>query len=74
MAALYPEKANDLLKGILALSQKELFDHVVQESVLTSAVDYLTLGWTRMLQAVFDLMSPVDLEAIVSRYKHLKYH
>jgi hypothetical protein len=74
MAALYPEEANDLLEEILTLAQKELFDHIVQESVLTTAVDYITFGWTRMLQAVFDLMSPDDLEAIVSRYKHLRYH
>lgn len=74
MSTLYPEDANNLLKEISILARKELFDHAVQESVLTSAVDYITLGWTRILQAVFDLMSPDELEAIVPRYKQFGYH
>ena len=69
-----PEDANELLKEILNLAQTELFAHVVQESVLNSAVDYITLGWTRMLQAAFDLMSQDELETTVPRYDLLGPH
>jgi hypothetical protein len=69
MSMSFPKDANDLLKDISALAQRELFHHTVQESVLNSAVDYITLGWTRMLQAVFDLMRPEEIEGLVPRYK-----
>lgn len=57
------------MREISSRARSELFDHVVQESVLNNAVDYITLGWTRILQVCFDLMSPNDIDAIIPRYK-----
>ena len=69
LSSSYPEDAKELLRDISSLARSELFDHTVQESVLNSAVDYITLGWTRMLQVCFDLMSPNEIDAIVPRYE-----
>jgi len=54
------EEAKTLLKSVSTLAAKELFDHPVEENVLTTQIDYITLGWTRMLQAVLDL-APEEL-------------
>ena len=68
MSSMYPDEASDLLKDVLDLSRKELFAHPVQESVLTSAIDYITLGWTRMLQAVLDLTPANRIDELMPRY------
>jgi len=59
ISAVSPDEASDLLRDVANLSQQELFAHTVQETVLTTAIDHITLGWTRMLQAVLDL-NPSD--------------
>ena len=69
LSTAYPKDAKALLRDILSLARSELFDHTVKESVLNSAVDYITLGWTRILQVCFDLMSPNEIDAIVPRYE-----
>jgi hypothetical protein len=56
-----------LLKAVSELARRELFDHSVVESVLFSVVDYVTLGWTRMLQAVLDLSPPDEVATFVPR-------
>jgi hypothetical protein len=71
MSAGHTEEARDLLKDISRLAQKELFDHPVQESVLTSDIDYITLGWTRLLQAVIDLAPQDELDGLIPMYKLL---
>lgn len=63
-----PEEASDLVNEVLTLSQKELFGHQVQESVRTNSVDYVTLGWTRMLQAVVDMLPQEDIDAVLPKY------
>ena len=63
-----PDEAYDLLKEISTLSQLELFDHTVQETVLTTAIDNITLGWTRMLQAVVDLNPTDDFAELIPKY------
>jgi hypothetical protein len=63
-----PEEASDLVTEVLTLSQRELFGHQVQESVRTNSVDYVTLGWTRMLQAVVDMLPQEDIDAILPKY------
>jgi len=62
-----PEDGSELVTEILNLSQRELFGHQVQESVLTSSVDYITLGWTRMLQAVVDILLPEDVDLVLPK-------
>lgn len=69
MLTSHPQAANKLLKEISILAQTELFNHTVQESVLTHAVDYITLGWTKILQVVFDLLSNEEIDALVPRYE-----
>jgi hypothetical protein len=69
-----PDEASDLVTEILNLSQRELFAHQVQESVLTSSVDYITLGWTRMLQAVIDMLPPEDVDIVLPKYGPLFKH
>jgi hypothetical protein len=71
MSAVSPDDAFDLLKEISMLSQEELWQHPVQESVLTSGVDYITLGWTRMLQAVLDLNSTDEPDKLFPKYDTL---
>jgi hypothetical protein len=68
IAALYPDDASELLRAVAKLAQRELFNHRVQETVLNSAVDYITLGWTRMLQAVLDLMPEDESKALMPTY------
>ena len=63
-----PEEASDLVTEVLTLSQRELFGHPVQESVRDDSVDYITLGWTRMLQAVVNMLSQEDIEAVLPKY------
>lgn len=68
LSAINADEANDLLRGVLEISRKELFDHTVQESVLdNTAIDYYTLGWTRVLQAVLDLLSTEKIDALMPR-------
>jgi len=67
LSAVSPDEARDLLRRISKLSQEELFNHPVQESVLTTAVDYITLGWTRMLQAVLELNPSDDFDGLIPK-------
>jgi hypothetical protein len=69
MLASHPQAANDLLKEISSLAQTQLFGHTVQESVLTNDIDYITLGWTKILQVVFDLLPDEEFDALVPRYE-----
>jgi hypothetical protein len=62
-----PEEASDLVTDVLTLSQRELFGHQVQESVRTNSVDYITLGWTRMLQAVVDMLPQDDIDIVLPK-------
>ena len=48
----------------------ELFDHTVQESILTHDVDYFTLGLTRILHAALDLMPSEQTDELLPRYVH----
>ena len=61
------DQESELLKAIAALGANNLFGHSVQETVVDSAVDYFTLGWTRMLQAVLDLAPARDLDKLLSK-------
>jgi hypothetical protein len=63
-----PEEASDLVTEVLTLSQRELYGHQVQESVRTNSVDYVTLGWTRMLQAVVDMLPQEDIDVVLPKY------
>jgi hypothetical protein len=56
LSSASPEKGVSLLLQTSKLARFELFEHPVQENVLTSDVDYITLGWTRILQAALDLI------------------
>ena len=67
MSAVSPDEAGDLLRDISKLSQEELFKHRVQETVLTTAVDYITLGWTRMLQAVLELNPSDEFDELIPK-------
>lgn len=67
VSAVSPDEASDLLRDISNLSQQELFDHTVQETVLTTAIDYITLGWTRMLQAVLDSNPSDEFDELVPK-------
>ena len=64
------EEATGLLTRVARLAQAELFNHPTKETVLTSAVDYVTLGWTRMLQAALDSM-PDERKAILPAFESL---
>jgi len=67
LLAVSPKDASELVTEIMNLSQRELFRHPVQESVLTGSVDYITLGWTRMLQAVVDILLPEDVDIVLPK-------
>lgn len=67
MAAVQPEEAMELLTAVSDLAREQLFDHTVTEDILLGTVDYFTLGWTRMLQAVLDLSPPEELDTLVPR-------
>lgn len=69
LSSSYPKDAKELLRDMSFLARSELFDHTVQESVLDNAVDHITLGWTRILQACLELMSPNEIDAIIPRYE-----
>lgn len=68
LLAAAPEEASELVTKILNLSQRELFAHKVRESVLTSSLDYITLGWTRMLQAVIDVLPLEGVDIVLPKY------
>lgn len=61
------EKGVSLLSQTSKLARSELFEHPVQENVLTSDVDYITLGWTRILQAVLDLIPSEKMDDMLPR-------
>jgi hypothetical protein len=62
-----PEEATELLTAVSDLAREQLFDHTVTEDIIDGTVDYITLGWTRMLQAVLDLSPPEELDTLVPR-------
>lgn len=64
---MQPEEALELLTAVSDLAREQLFDHTVTEDILLGTVDYFTLGWTRMLQAVLDLSPPGELDTLVPR-------
>jgi hypothetical protein len=68
VASSQPEEASNILKATATLSASSLFSHPVQETVLDGTVDHITLGWTRMLQAVLDLAPPEDSDKLLSKY------
>lgn len=61
------EKGVSLLSQTSKLARFELFEHPVQERILTSDVDYVTLGWTRILQATLDLIPPEKMDDLLPR-------
>lgn len=56
-----------LLLQTSKLARFELFGHPVQESILTSDVDYITLGWTRILQAALSLIPSEEMDDLLPR-------
>ena len=71
LASSQPEEAMHLLQAVSELARRELFEHSVMENVLVSSVDYVTLGWTRMLQAVLDLSPPEEMPTFVPLYSSI---
>lgn len=64
---MQPEEAIELLGAVSDLAQDQLSAHTVTEDILVGTVDYITLGWTRILQAVLDLSPPEELSTLVPR-------
>jgi hypothetical protein len=64
-----PNSASSWLKEVGATARMELFRHRVQENVLDQDVDNITLGWTRMLQAVVDLLSVEEVDSVIPLYR-----
>jgi len=68
LSASQPDEASKLLRTVASLSAKSLFMHPVQETVLNNAVDYVTLGWTRILQGVLDLAPEHECDKLLSKW------
>jgi hypothetical protein len=69
LEAVAPSSASSWLKEVGATARMELFRHRVQENVLDQDVDNITLGWTRMLQAVVDLLSLEEVDSVIPLYR-----
>ena len=65
------EKGFALLLGTSKLARFELFAHTVQENILTHEVDYVTLGWTRLLHVALDLVPSEQMDELLPRFIHL---
>jgi hypothetical protein len=63
-----PDDASELLNNVGDIAREQLLAHEVEENVLSPDVDNVTLGWTRMLQAVLDLVTSDDIDALIPRY------
>ena len=71
LVTVQPDEASELLQATAKTASTNLFGHTVQETVLNNAVDYFTLGWTRMLQSVLDLAPPQVFEKLLPKYSWL---
>lgn len=67
LSKINPEQAEILLRNTSKTAQYELLNHTVEESVLTDAIDYFTLGWTRLLHEILDLASPEQRDVLIPR-------